>query len=60
MTTAERMKIMGMKNDQRLDAKIPALLKDLVMQYANCDNMTYGAWIKMALLEKIERATIAE
>jgi len=55
MTTAERMKILGKKNDSRLDIKVPSELKNLVCNCAVRDEMPLSYWIKMALIEKVDR-----
>lgn len=55
METVNRMKLLAQKNDDNVNASVPAELKSLVKEQASRDNMNVSQWMKMALIEKLER-----
>jgi len=60
MTTTESMKLIGQKNDSRLDTVVPKELKRLVVEQADKENTNLSLWVKIALVEKLERDTQAQ
>jgi len=60
MTTTESMKLIGHKNDSRLDTVVPKELKRLVVEQADKENTNLSLWVKIALVEKLERDTQAQ
>ena len=55
METVNRMKLLTQINDDNLNSSVPAELKSLVKEMAKLDNMNVSQWIKLALIEKLER-----
>ena len=49
------MKLIGQKNDSRLDTVVPKQLKELVVQQADKENTNLSLWVKIALVENLER-----
>jgi len=55
METVNRMKLLTQINDDNVNSSVPAELKRLVREMAKLDNMNVSQWIKLALIEKLER-----
>lgn len=55
MTTTESMKLIGAKNDARLDTVVPTALKEKVVEQAEKEKMPLSLYVKIALVEKLER-----
>jgi len=58
MKTVNRMKLLAQINDDSVNSSVPAELKALVKEQAKRDNMNVSQWMKMALIEKLERSEI--
>ena len=58
MKTVNRMKLLAQKNDENVNASVPIELKALIKEQAELDNMNVSQWMKMALIEKLERSEI--
>lgn len=58
MKTVNRMKLLAQKNDENVNASVPTELKALIKEQAELDNMNVSQWMKMALIEKLERCEI--
>jgi len=55
MKTVNRMKLLAQKNDSNVNASVPIELKKMVVEQSESDNMNVSQFIKMALIEKLER-----
>lgn len=60
MKTVNRMKLLAQKNDDNVNASVPAELKKMVKDQSARDNMNVSQWMKLALIEKLERAEETE
>lgn len=60
MKTVNRMKLLAQKNDENVNASVPAELKNLVKEQSALDNMNVSQWMKLAFIEKLERSEIEE
>lgn len=58
METVNRMKLLAQKNDDNVNASVPTELKNLVKEQSALDNMNVSQWMKIALIEKLERSEI--
>ena len=60
MKTVNRMKLLAQINDDKVNASVPTELKALIKEQAELDNMNVSQWMKLALIEKLERSEEAE
>lgn len=58
MTTAKSIELMAQRNDTRLDMRVPAKIKTLVVKRAKKQNIDIATWVKLAIVEKAEREDI--
>lgn len=58
MTTAKSIELMAQRNDTRLDMRVPAKIKSLVVKRAKKQNIDIATWVKLAIVEKAEREDI--
>lgn len=58
MTTAKSIELMAQRNDTRLDMRVPAKIKSLVVKMAKKKNIDIATWVKLAIVEKAEREDI--
>lgn len=54
-TTVKRMNILLQKRKARLDMRVPAELKQLVIEKSKASDIDYTTFMMVAALEKIER-----
>jgi uncharacterized protein (DUF1778 family) len=54
-TTVKRMNILLQKRKARLDMRVPAELKQLVIEKSKASEIDYTTFMMVAALEKIER-----
>jgi hypothetical protein len=54
-TTIKSMNILLEKNENRINAKVPARMKELIEVYAEKLNMSSSQYIKLALNERLEK-----
>jgi len=55
MKTVNRMKLLAQKNDSNLNTSVPIELKSMVVEQAASENMNISQFMKIALIEKLER-----
>jgi len=60
MATVNRMKFLTQRNDARTAVVLPKELKDILQAKAKAENMNESQWIKVAIIEKLERDTPEE
>jgi len=58
MATANRMKFLTQLNDARSAIVLPKELKKIVKAKAKEDNTNESQWIKVAIIEKLERSEV--
>ena len=58
MKTVNKMKLLAEINDDKVNASVPTELKRLIQEQAKRDNMNVSQWMKLALIEKLERELI--
>ena len=55
MATANRMKFLTQRNDARMALVLPKELKEILAQKANDEKMNESQWVKLTIIEKLER-----
>lgn len=55
MTTVNRMKLLSQRNDARMALVLPVELKQILSAKAKDENMNESQWVKLAIIEKLER-----
>lgn len=55
MTTVNRMKLLSQRNDGRMALVLPVELKQILSAKAKEENMNESQWVKLAIIEKLER-----
>lgn len=58
MTTVNRMKFITQRNDARMALVLPKELKELLSQKAEEANTNESKWVKLAIIEKLEREDV--
>ena len=53
--TVDNMKLISQKNDVSANVVLPAELKKLASASAKKDKMNLSQWIKIAMIQKLER-----
>lgn len=53
--TVDNMKLISQKNDVSANVVLPAELKKLASAMAKNDNVNLSQWIKIAMIQKLER-----
>lgn len=53
--TVDNMKLISQKNDVSANVVLPAELKKLASAMAKNDKMNLSQWIKIAMIQKLER-----
>lgn len=57
MTTVNRMKFFTQRNDARMALVLPTELKQILTKRAKAEKMNDSQWVKLAIIEKLERDT---
>lgn len=55
MATSKILKLLLQKNDSAISVVIPAEMKQLIAEYAKVENMSESQYVKLAIIERLDR-----
>ena len=55
MATSKILKLLLQKNDSAISVVIPSEMKQLIAEYAKVENMSESQYIKLAIIERLDR-----
>ncbi|MDP3641782.1 MAG: DUF6290 family protein [Bacteroidota bacterium] len=55
MATSKILKLLLQKNDSAISVVIPSEMKQLIAEYAKVENMSESQYVKLAIIERLDR-----
>jgi hypothetical protein len=55
MATSKILKLLLQKNDSAISVVIPSGMKQLIAEYAKAENMSESQYVKLAIIERLDR-----
>lgn len=55
MATSKILKLLLQKNDSAISVVIPAEMKQLIAEYAKIENMSESQYVKLAIVERLDK-----
>jgi hypothetical protein len=55
MATSKILKLLLQKNDSAISVVIPSEMKQLIAEFAKIENMSESQYVKLAIIERLDR-----